>query len=34
MFEKLFCSSMIRSLLEDLKEENHFKKIVKLGDKR
>jgi hypothetical protein len=34
VFEKQFCSSMIRSLLKVLVKENHFKKIVELGDKR
>jgi hypothetical protein len=34
VFEKLFCSSAIRSLSEDLIKENHFKKIVDLTEPR
>jgi hypothetical protein len=34
VFKKVFCSSIIRSLSEDLIKENHFKKIGELGDKR
>jgi hypothetical protein len=33
VFEKLFCSSAIRSLSVDPIKENRFKKIVELGDK-
>jgi hypothetical protein len=34
VFEKPIYSSMIRSLSEDLIKENHFMKIVELGDKQ
>jgi hypothetical protein len=34
VFEKPICSSMIRSLSKDPIKENHFKKIVELGNKQ